>query len=270
MQSNHSKVFIAFVVGFAAGALMLGVLHQAEKSNVEQLNLRNTQELSRLQSLLVGARKEVADVLARAVEAEKRADSLQVKLEESKKAGGTIKLEGEDFSKVHQIDVGASPVKGPKNAAVTIVQFVDLQCPFCNKFYPVISEVLKAYPYKVNFVIKNFPLSFHANARPAAKLALAANEQGKYFEMVELLLSNKAEVNESKIKEYAKKLRLNTKRLIKDYKEKDAQWEAQIKEDIKLGQQVDVRGTPTFFVNGRKTQAREFAAFKSEIDLIPQ
>jgi hypothetical protein len=70
----------------------------------------------------------------------------------------------------------------------------------------VINEVLKSYPNKVNFVIKSFPLSFHPHARPAAKLALAANEQGKYFEMVELLLQNKAEINANKIKEYAQNL----------------------------------------------------------------
>ncbi len=270
MQSNNSKLLIAFMAGAVLGALLLGMASRSEKAGLEQLNQRNSQELARVQALLLNSKKAVDEAVARALAGEKKADALQAKLDELKKTGGTIKLEGEDFKKAHQIDIGASPVKGPKNAAVTIVEFVDLQCPFCAKFYSVTNEVLKAYPYKVNFVIKNFPLSFHPNARPAAKLALAANEQGKYFEMVELLLQNKAEVNESRIKEYAKKLRLNTKRLIKDYKEKDARWEEQIKADIKLGQQVDVRGTPTFYVNGRKTQARDFAAFKSEIDLIPQ
>jgi len=174
----------------------------------------------------------------------------------------------EDLNKVYTIPVGNSVVVGKKDAPVTIVQFVDLQCPFCNRFYPPVKEALKAYPDKVNFIIKNFPLSFHPNARPAAKVALAAHEQGKYIEMVELLLANGANVSADKMKEYAKELGLNEQKLTDDLKNKDAQYEAQIKADMDLGAQVDVRGTPTFYMNGKKTMARDFNGFKTQIDAI--
>ena len=174
----------------------------------------------------------------------------------------------EDLNKVYNIPDGNSIIVGKKDAAVTIVQFTDLQCPFCARFYPPVKEVLKAYPDKTRFIIKNFPLPFHPNARPAAKMALAANTQGKYIEMVELLLENGGDVSEAKIKGYAQKLGLNYDKLMADVKNNDAQYEQQIKADLDLVGQADVRGTPTFFINGKKTNARDFQAFKAEIDKI--
>ncbi|MBI3602198.1 MAG: thioredoxin domain-containing protein [Candidatus Omnitrophica bacterium] len=174
----------------------------------------------------------------------------------------------EDFNKVYTIAIGDSPVLGKKDVPVTIVEFSDFQCPFCARFHPSVKKVLKAYPDKVSLVIKNFPLSFHPNARPSAKLALAAHLQGKYFETVDLLLQNGGAVNDDKIKEYAKTLGLNYKKLMDDYKNKDAQWEKRISDDLALGGQVDVRGTPTFFINGRKTSARDFDSYKAAIDKI--
>ena len=174
----------------------------------------------------------------------------------------------EDYSKVYTIDIAHSPIRGNPKAAVTIVEFVDFQCPFCQRFYPPVQEVLKAYPKEVNYILKNFPLSFHPQARPAAKAAFAAGEQGKYWEMVDLLLQNAASLSEEKFQELAQQLKLNVDKFLKDYKEKDAKWEELINKDMSLGGQVDVRGTPTFYINGRKTLARDLNAFKAEIEKI--
>jgi protein-disulfide isomerase len=174
----------------------------------------------------------------------------------------------EDLSKVHTIPVVHSPVRGNKKASVTIVEFVDFQCPFCARFHPPISEVLKAYPNDVNYILKNFPLSFHQQARIAAKAAFAAGEQGKYWEMADALLENGKALSEEKFKETAGNLGLNVEKFMDDYKNKDAQWEKWIQEDMDLAQTVDVRGTPTFYINGQKTNARDFSSFKSEIDKI--
>jgi protein-disulfide isomerase len=174
----------------------------------------------------------------------------------------------EDMNKVYTIDPGVSSIIGKKDALVTIVEFSDFQCPFCGHFYSVIKDVLAAYPGKVRVIIKNFPLPFHPNARPAAKLAMAANEQGKFQGMMESLLASGADVTEPKIKEYAKNLGLDYNRLMADYKNKDAQWEKQVQDDMKLGAGVDVRGTPTFYLNGRKTNARDINSFKAQIDAI--
>ena len=174
----------------------------------------------------------------------------------------------EDMNKVYNIPVGVSSVLGKNDAPVTIVEFSDFQCPFCGRFYSLIKDVLAAYPNQVRVVIKNFPLPFHPNARPAAKLAMAANEQGKFQGMMEALLTNGGNVSDDKVKEYAKSLGLNYNKLMADYKNKDAQWEKQIQDDMQLATSVDVRGTPTFYLNGRKTNARDIASAKAQIDPI--
>jgi len=174
----------------------------------------------------------------------------------------------EDMNKVYNIPVGISSILGNPNAPVTITEFSDFQCPFCARFYSAIKDVLGAYPNQVRVVIKNFPLPFHPNARPAAKLALAANEQGKFQGMMEALLTNGGDVSDDKVKGYAKDLGLNYNKLMADYKNKDAQWEKQIQDDMQLASSVDVRGTPTFYLNGKKTNSRDLSSFKSEIDPI--
>ena len=174
----------------------------------------------------------------------------------------------EDYSKVYNIALGDTPIIGKKDAPVTIQEFVDFQCPFCARFHPPVLEVLKAYPNQVRYVIKNFPLPFHPMAKPAAKAALAANEQGKYAEMADAILADNSNLSEDKFKELAKKIGLNVDKFTKDLKDKDAQYEALFNKDIDLARQVDVMGTPTFFINGRKTMARDFQSYKKEIDDI--
>jgi protein-disulfide isomerase len=174
----------------------------------------------------------------------------------------------EDYSTVHEIPVAHSPVRGKKGAPITIVSFEDFQCPFCARFHPAIKEVLDAYPDKVNFIIKHFPLAFHKNARPAAKAAFAAGEQGKYWEMTDLLLENFKNLSSKKIQEVAKSLKLNMRKFNKALKKNDAKYEEWINADFELGQEIGVRGTPTFYLNGRKTKARNLAGYKKEIDAI--
>jgi protein-disulfide isomerase len=169
---------------------------------------------------------------------------------------------------VYNLAVAHSQVRGNKNAPVTIVEFVDFQCPFCARFHQPVLDVLKAYPKEVQYVLKNFPLSFHEQSKPAAKAALAAGEQGKYWEMSDALLENGAALNEEKFKEIAKTIGLNVDKFMNDYKNKDAQWEQFIQNDLDLGQQANVEGTPTFYLNGKKTQSRDLNSFKVEIDAI--
>lgn len=172
----------------------------------------------------------------------------------------------EDLSTVHEIPVSHSPVIGNKNAPVTIVEFMDFQCPFCHRFHPPMEEAAKAFPGKVNYIIKNFPLSFHPNARPAAKAAFAAGEQGKYAEMADALIKNGNNLSDATYKKIAADLKLNVNKFWKDYTQKDAQWEKYIQEDMALGSKVDVRGTPTYYINGRKTNARDVASWKQAIE----
>lgn len=174
----------------------------------------------------------------------------------------------EDFNKVYDIPIGNSAVKGNPDAPITIVGFLDLQCPFSKRFQPVINQVLEAYPEKVKYVVKDFPLGFHKQALPAAKAVLAAGEQGKFFEMMQLVLDNNKELNAEKYEEFAKQLGLNIAQFKSSLEKNDQAWNELIKKDAMMGQRVDVRGTPTFYLNGKKTRARSLDAFKAEIDAI--
>ncbi len=174
----------------------------------------------------------------------------------------------QDLNQVYDIPIGTSHVRGPKDASVTIVKFSDFQCPFCQRFYSPVLEALKAYPKDVKFVMKNFPLSFHPKAKPAAKAALAAGEQGRYWEMVDLMMADPANLEETKFFELAKKIGIDPKKFEKDLKQNDGKYEEILNKDTALGNQVGVQGTPTFFINGQQTPARDFNGFKTEIDKI--
>ncbi len=181
---------------------------------------------------------------------------------------GFAKAQMPDPNKIYSIDLGASPVRGDLKAKVTIVEFSDFQCPYSKMFHPVFLGVTNAYPSGVKFVFKYFPLGFHAQARPAAKVLLAANEQGKYWQMMELLFENANALSDAKFKELAGKLKLDVKRFEKDLKEKDAQWEKLVEADIAAAKKADVMGTPTFYLNGKKTQAKTAEDLKKEINQI--
>lgn len=160
----------------------------------------------------------------------------------------------EAMKKVHEIPIGNSPVRGTPEAPVTLTVFTDFQCPYCSRFHGITDELLKAYPGKVKFVLKNFPLSFHQEAKPAAKAVLAAKEQGKYWEMVDAILEDNSALNAAKYQELAKKIGLNVDKFNKDLKAKDAEYEKVIADDMALAAKVSVRGTPAFYLNGRMSQ----------------
>lgn len=176
--------------------------------------------------------------------------------------------EEEDYLKIYDIDIDNSPILGRKEAPVTIVEFIDIQCPFCARFHPLVVEAVNAFPDKVRAVVKNYPLPFHQQAIPAAKAALAAAEQAKYWEMLDGLLKNNSKLNEKEFDALAKSPGLNINKFRKDYKDKDAQWQERIQKDIALGGKVEVKGTPTIYINGRKTKARTIDGLKSEIESI--
>ena len=202
---------------------------------------------------------------------EQRVAAMEAKLTALQQAGAAAPAlppgpPPEDFTTVYQIPVTHTPVIGEKNAPVTIVAFTDFQCPFCARFHAPMVEAIKADSGKANYMIKNYPLAFHPQAKPAAKAALAAGEQGKYAEMADALLENNQNLGEELFKKLAKDIGLNVDKFWKDYQGKDAQWEKYIQDDIDLGNQVQVRGTPTFYINGRKTNARDVAGWKAAIE----
>ncbi|HEY2772813.1 MAG TPA: thioredoxin domain-containing protein [Candidatus Binatia bacterium] len=169
-----------------------------------------------------------------------------------------------DPNKKYDINIGTAPAKGPNDAPVTIVEWSDFQCPFCGQAKDLVHQIIDAYPKDVRFVFKNYPLPFHPNAMPAAKAAVAAQKQGKFFEMHDLLFSNQRDLSPEKYEEFAKQIGLNMDQFKKDMDSPEIA--AQITSDMKEAGDVGVRGTPTFFINGKQPAGRSFELYKSIID----
>jgi protein-disulfide isomerase len=128
-----------------------------------------------------------------------------------------------------------------------------------------VDQVLKAYPSDVKFVYKEFPLtSIHQNALNAAKAAVAAEKQGKFWEMHDKLFANQRALSPDNLKQYAQQIGLDTAKFEKDMTSPEVQ--KQIEGDMKLAQDAEVRGTPTLFLNGKRVMNRSFEGLKQMID----
>lgn len=167
------------------------------------------------------------------------------------------------------------PVRGPKEAPVTIVEFTDFQCPFCQRSQATLQQVEKAYPDQVKLVARCYPLPFHNRAKPAAEAALCAKEQGKYWEYRDLLFDvspaspaagqHERSLSDDDFRRFAKELHLNQKKFEQCLAEN--RYEARIAKDIADGQRFGVSGTPAFFVNGQPiVGAQPYDNFKSAIE----
>ena len=164
------------------------------------------------------------------------------------------------------VDPGeGTPVQGAKNAKVTIVEWSDFQCPFCSRVEPTLKQITDTYKNDVKIVWRNEPLSFHPNAMPAAKAAMAAHKQGKFWQMHDLMFGHQNELSDAKYEEWAKQIGLNVDQWKKD--KESAEVAAVISKDASYGQSVGADGTPSFFINGKFISgAMPFDTFKSVID----
>jgi len=160
------------------------------------------------------------------------------------------------------------PSKGDENAPVTIIEFSDYQCPFCSRFYSqTLPQIQKKYidTGKVRFVYRDFPLSIHPQAVPAAIAANCAGEQGKYWEYHNKIFDNQRSLSESNYLQWAEDLGLDKNAFatcLKDPKQK-----AEVQKDFADGSAAGVSGTPAFFINGRLVSgAQPFSVFEQAIE----
>lgn len=160
------------------------------------------------------------------------------------------------------------PQRGPKDAKVTIVEFSDYQCPFCERFYQqTLPELLKDYGDKVRFAFKDFPLPMHPDAQKAHEAAHCAGEEGKYWEMHDMLFDNRSNLGVEALKRYARNLGLNASKFNTCLD--TGKYEKSVKDDMRVARSVGVNGTPTFFINGQRlVGAQPPEAFKDKIDAI--
>lgn len=166
---------------------------------------------------------------------------------------------------VYDIETEGFPSLGPDDAPITIVEFSDYQCPFCWRWHvQVYDALMEAYPDQIRFVYRNYPLSFHQNAYPAAEAALCAGDQNAYWEYHNLLFDNQEPLNnqagsvleQSFYNDLAASLELDvttfelcmTAGKYTEFIEQDMAYATSLPYDS--NGEAAVGGTPTFFVNG--------------------
>lgn len=162
------------------------------------------------------------------------------------------------------IELEGAPVRGAPMAPVTVVEFSDFECPYCGQAHPILKRLLREHEGQVRLVFKHYPLSAHNNAINAARAAVAAQNQGKFWEMHDLMFENQDALTEEDLESYAERLGLDVERFRADMRSEETQ--RRVESDRAQGRELGVSGTPTIFVNGRPYQEppRALSAYVAE------
>ena len=129
----------------------------------------------------------------------------------------------------------------------------------------MLEQVLEKYPDQVKLIFLSFPLANHKFAKKAAIAAFAAKKQGKFWEYHDRLFENLESLNDQKFVEIAREVGLNMERFEKDIN--DLKIVARINQDIRLGAYLEVRATPTVFINGSVSRARTLEALQADVEM---
>jgi protein-disulfide isomerase len=156
------------------------------------------------------------------------------------------------------------PLKGNAKAVVTIVEFTDFECPSCARQHPILDRIVSEFGDRVRLVVRDFPLSQHANARKAAEAAEAAREQGKYWEYAAVLFRNQSALGVEKLRQYASELGLDRARF--DASLDSGKFAEKVQRDVMDGNKLGINGTPTIYINGKRVSDNSYENVKSVIE----
>ncbi len=149
------------------------------------------------------------------------------------------------------VDPGRDHVRGPADAAFTLVEYGDYECPYCSKAVPVIARLLERFGARLRFIPRHFPLpDVHPYAALAAEAVEAAAAQGKFWEMHELLYARQDHLQPADLLRYAEELGLDVAAFEADLAA--SRFADRIAADVEGGESAGVAGTPTFFINDRR------------------
>jgi protein-disulfide isomerase len=168
-----------------------------------------------------------------------------------------------DPASVKALPVDGSPTKGPDEAPVTIVEFADFECPHCREAVGLIDAVFAAHPDKIRLVYKAYTLPFHVHGEPAARAAMAAGVQGKFWEMEHLLFERQQHLEEADLQRYAQMLRLDLARWKGDMDSPSVK--DRVLKDHNLGEEMKLKGTPTVYVNGRELDVEQDESLEERV-----
>lgn len=158
-------------------------------------------------------------------------------------------------------------VRGNKNAVVKIFEFSDFQCPYCARHQETMNQLIKDYGDQVAWIYKNFPIASHPLGMPGALAAECAGEQGKFWEMSDLIFSKQDTLTADSFSKFASDLGLDTAKF--DTCVKEEKYKEKILADYNLGVESGVQGTPTNFINNNAVPgAVPYADMKNIIDQL--
>ncbi len=174
----------------------------------------------------------------------------------------------EDPDRVYRVPVGDSPQRGPDDALVTIVAFSDFQCPFCSRVTATLDQVEQHYGRDVRIVFKHNPLPFHRDAMPAAQAAVEVYRQrgdDAFWRMHDLLFENQRALSEADLVRYGRQAGASGTGIQRALRA-DAH-RAEVQREMDLATELGARGTPSFFINGKKlVGAQPFESFRAVVD----
>jgi protein-disulfide isomerase len=163
---------------------------------------------------------------------------------------------------IKNIELGDTPSKGPASAPIVIVEFADFECPACGATQPVLDQLYEHHQGQIRFLFKHYPLPMHPNAEKAARAAVAAMRQGKFWEMHGVLFKNQTALGAENVEKLAQGIGLDMARFRSD---RDSEATADyVAKNRKQGEALELTGTPSVFINGRRftstgeNQAQDF------------
>jgi protein-disulfide isomerase len=196
---------------------------------------------------------ELEEIKAQQAEILAKLDAIAQKLESGGAPRPVARAPSEDYNRAYTIQIGRSPIRGNPNAPVTLVAYSDFQCPFCARAIPHIDALQAKYPDKLRVVFKHFPLTqIHPSARPAAVASFAAQEQGRFWEFHDAVFRNQATLAQPNWEALAGEAGLDVGRFRNDLARNSAAYEKRVDEDLQQAEGLDVRATPTLYINGKK------------------
>jgi protein-disulfide isomerase len=196
---------------------------------------------------------------------QQQATAKQDLIAELKKAGPAVRVMM-DVPRTPVTVAADDPSEGNANAPVTLVEYSDFQCPFCQRVMPTIKQLRTKYGDKVRVVWKDFPLTqIHPQAFVAAQAGNCAREQGKFWEYHDRLFANQAALQPESLKKYASEVGLDAAKFNECLD--SSKYEARVQEALGAGMRVGISSTPTVYVNGRMINgAQPIEVFEAAID----
>ncbi len=235
--------------------------------------LVGAQELAEIDKIVTQERARASALIARGMRAEEVYDTLMRRAvapsaeEPAEECDGQSEEANAAEDKIEEVGVGTAPIRGKADAPITVVIFSDFECAFCARGESTMRELEEQFPGKIRFAYRNRPFDFHEHARLAARAALAAGEQGRFWEYHDALLSHQDALDRASLERYATELHLDMGRFSEALDSERT--EAAIKADIADAERLEIKGTPTFFVNGRRlVGARSIEEFRALVERL--